>query len=433
MRFSFTIISILLFAQTSFSQYWENFTSENSPLISNQVRSICIDKFGVKWFGTDSGLTSFNGNDWHSYTGNGNLVSNPINQIVFEEFESGDELWLATDNGVLVIGIMVDSLSGVEPFTTDNSGLVANTVFSAAIDTGHIKWFGTDRGVSIFNREKWRSVTTNDYLLNNFILCIASANDGWNYLGTKGRGVNRLRLDGFDVVTSASPYDTQWSGLASDSVYSAFIDSDGIKWFGTDAGLSRHEGEETKENWITFTTDSGLVHNFVQTIARDSAGNIWVGTLDGVSCFDGTVWQSFDSTNGLAGNTVYDIAIDKDGSTWFGTNQGVSHYTGNISSVERAEQAGSIPNCNLKIYPNPFNIHTTILFSINKDDFIQLTIYNLLGQPIRNLLHRYLKMGSHSITWDGKDEKGLDVSNGIYFVRLVGEDFFISQKLIVVK
>ena len=125
MRYLFIVISILFFAPLSFSQDWENFTRENSPLVSDQVRSVCIDKYGVKWFGTDSGLTSFNGSQWHSYTGEGNLAGNPINEIVFEESDWDDELWLATENGVFVIGIMVDSISAAESFTTDNSGLVS--------------------------------------------------------------------------------------------------------------------------------------------------------------------------------------------------------------------------------------------------------------------------------------------------------------------
>jgi ligand-binding sensor domain-containing protein len=306
MRYLFIIIPIVFFTLVSFSQDWENFTRENSPLVSDQVRSICIDKYGVKWFGTDSGLTSIDCSEWHIYTCEDNLADNTINEIVFEESHYGPEIWLATNNGVSVMGVILDAITCATPYRTDNTGLVSNTVFSAAIDTGHVKWFGTDSGVSTFNGQDWRSYTINDYLLNNIILCIASANDGWNYLGTKGKGVNRLRRDGFDVVTSASPYDTQWSGLAADSVYSAFIDSDGTTWFGTNAGLSRHEGEETKENWIRYTTDDGLAHNFVQTIARDSAGNMWFGTLDGVSRFDGTEWESFDTSNGLGSNVVFE-------------------------------------------------------------------------------------------------------------------------------
>lgn len=433
MRFSFIISSILFVTSLSFCQDWEIFTRHNSPLVSNQVRSICIDKSGVKWFGTDSGLTSFNGNEWHSYFCNGDLVANPINVIVFEKSARGDELWLATENGLLVVGIMVDSIVGAVRFRSDNSGLVSNTVFSATIDTGHVKWFGTDSGVSIFNQEKWRSFTASDYLLNNYILCIASANDGWSYLGTKGRGVNRLRLDGFDVVTSASPYDSWWSGLASDSVYSGFIDSDGIKWFGTNAGLSRHQGDETKKNWITYTTEDGLAHNFVQTIAQDSAGNMWIGTPQGASRFDGTAWQAFDSSNGLGSNVVFDIAIDIDGSIWFGTNAGVTHFVDNSSAIKIAEQAETIPNYNLKIYPNPFNSHATIAFSINNDAFIMVAIYNYLGQPVRMLLHKNLRMGTHSINWNGKNEQGFDVANGIYLVRFASEDFAITQKLVVVK
>jgi hypothetical protein len=166
---------------------------------------------------------------------------------------------------------------------------------------------------------------------------------------------------------------------------------------------------------------------------QDSAGNMWIGTPQGASRFEGIGWESFDTSNGLGGNIVYDIAVDTDGSIWFGTNAGVSHFIENTSPVELKQQAETIPNYNLKIYPNPFDIQTTILFSTPEDNFITLTIYNLLGQPIRKLLHENLKMGSHAIVWNGKNEQGSDVSTGIYLVRITGENLLLFQKIVVVK
>jgi flagellar hook assembly protein FlgD len=56
-----------------------------------------------------------------------------------------------------------------------------------------------------------------------------------------------------------------------------------------------------------------------------------------------------------------------------------------------------------------------------------------VGQPIRKLIHKNLKMGSHAIIWNGKTEQGSDVSSGIYLVRISDEKLSVFQKLVVVK
>ena len=74
-------------------------------------------------------------------------------------------------------------------------------------------------------------------------------------------------------------------------------------------------------------------------------------------------------------------------------------------------------------YPNPFNATTDISFEIPSLDsesspFISLKVYSILGQEVRSLANRFMESGSHTVTWDGKDESGLEVSSGIYFYCL---------------
>ncbi len=432
-KFLVLIVCTLLIVQTTISQDWKNYDTTNSPLINDQVRSVCIDKDGTKWFGTDKGLNSFDGVNWITFTCDDILSENKIYDIIFEESDFGNTLWLATEEGVTVFDVTLDSVTCLETYQTDNSGLISNKVVAAVIDTGKVKWFATDSGISTFNGESWRSYSINDYLMSNKIQCIASAKDGWNYLGTYDKGVNRISLDEFDVVTTASPYDTQWSGLASDSVLSAFIDSDGIKWFGTNAGVSRHEGEETKENWISYKGEDGLVDNVVQAINQDNDGKMWFGTPVGVSCFDGMSWETFDSINGLNGNSVYDIAVDADGSIWLGTNGGVSHFFGENSSVEGFETAETISDFDLKSYPNPFNNKTKFIYTLRKESQVVLKVFNILGREVRTLINEHQSPGRKSFAWDGKDKYGNELSSGVYIYHIITDSFKLSSRIILLK
>jgi flagellar hook assembly protein FlgD len=64
-------------------------------------------------------------------------------------------------------------------------------------------------------------------------------------------------------------------------------------------------------------------------------------------------------------------------------------------------------------YPNPFNNQTVIKFNLRRPAEISLTIYNILGQKVRTLVEERLNAGSQTFSWDGKDDKGNDLSSGI--------------------
>ncbi len=72
----------------------------------------------------------------------------------------------------------------------------------------------------------------------------------------------------------------------------------------------------------------------------------------------------------------------------------------------------------LGIRPNPFAGETRIELECERSGRVELAVYNLRGQKVRNLLDGTLENGLHSIGWDGKDESGSRVASGIYFARL---------------
>ena len=67
----------------------------------------------------------------------------------------------------------------------------------------------------------------------------------------------------------------------------------------------------------TFTEADGLASNTVLTVFEDSRGNIWFGTTDGLTRYDGKTFQTFTTEDGLVPNTIGLIFEDQHGMLWF--------------------------------------------------------------------------------------------------------------------
>lgn len=123
---------------------------------------------------------------------------------------------------------------------------------------------------------------------------------------------------------------TKKDGLIGDTITAIFEDSKGNMWFGTTNGVSRYDGN-TFQN---FTQIDGLALDTVGAILEDSRGALWFGTGrwnvegKGVSRYDGKTFQNFTTADGLVDNTVKDIFEDNEGHLWFATHGGVSRYNG---------------------------------------------------------------------------------------------------------
>ncbi|NOX37014.1 MAG: T9SS type A sorting domain-containing protein [Calditrichaeota bacterium] len=84
-------------------------------------------------------------------------------------------------------------------------------------------------------------------------------------------------------------------------------------------------------------------------------------------------------------------------------------------------------------YPNPFNPTTTISFTIPRGEWVNLEIYNNLGENIRTLVAGRFPAGTHSVRWDGRDDRGRVVPAGIYYYRLKAGDFVQARKMLLAK
>ena len=82
-------------------------------------------------------------------------------------------------------------------------------------------------------------------------------------------------------------------------------------------------------------------------------------------------------------------------------------------------------------YPNPFNPATTIPLAVPAGaKNVDLTIYNVLGQPLRQVWTGPLPAGEHELTWDGRDAQGQPVATGVYVYRLQVDDQTYARKMV---
>ena len=85
-------------------------------------------------------------------------------------------------------------------------------------------------------------------------------------------------------------------------------------------------------------------------------------------------------------------------------------------------------------YPNPFNPATTIPLTLPAGaEEVDLTIYNVLGQPVRRVWNGSLAAGEHRLAWDGRDTAGQPVAAGVYWYRLQVDDQTRTRKMVKIE
>jgi hypothetical protein len=84
--------------------------------------------------------------------------------------------------------------------------------------------------------------------------------------------------------------------------------------------------------------------------------------------------------------------------------------------------------------PNPFNPATVIGFDLPTPGTVQLTVIDVAGRPVRKLLAGSERpAGHHQVTWDGRSDQGNSVASGIYFYRIVANDFRATRRMTLLK
>jgi hypothetical protein len=117
--------------------------------------------------------------------------------------------------------------------------------------------------------------------------------------------------------------------------------------------------------------------------------------------------------------------------TWY---DGISYshpgrHPGDLSLLEYKEYEKSPLGFNLQQnYPNPFSSITNISYTLSDPSHVKLSVYNMLGQEVAELINEKMSTGSHSIKWNAGN-----ITSGIYFMRMTVGDNSITKKTLIVK
>ena len=101
-----------------------------------------------------------------------------------------------------------------------------------------------------------------------------------------------------------------------------------------------------------------------------------------------------------------------------------THFT----AIEENSDSASTYNLSQN-YPNPFNPDTFIEYTIPNSEYVNITVYNVLGEKIKSLVNGKRLAGTHTIKWDGTDSYGESASSGIYFYKIIAGSYVKSHKM----
>ena len=98
------------------------------------------------------------------------------------------------------------------------------------------------------------------------------------------------------------------------------------------------------------------------------------------------------------------------------------------------EQESAIPTFWLaQNYPNPFNPTTTIAYSVDRNEFVQLNIVDMLGRLVRAVVAAQQAPGNYQARWDGKNERGESVASGMYLYQLRAGSSAVTKKMMLLR
>jgi hypothetical protein len=87
----------------------------------------------------------------------------------------------------------------------------------------------------------------------------------------------------------------------------------------------------------------------------------------------------------------------------------------------------------LAVSPNPFNPQTTISFSVERNEWAKLSVYELTGSRVAVLGDAIFSPGTHTVTWDGRDSQGRAMPSGSYLIRLETESGVEGRKVSLIR
>jgi signal transduction histidine kinase/ligand-binding sensor domain-containing protein/DNA-binding response OmpR family regulator len=309
--------------------HFDNYTQEDG-LFNSPVHCAFQDYRGWMWFGTNQGLSRFDGYRFVSFKNqpdNENSLIGALVRVIFED--SKKNLWVGTENGGL--NLFNRNQETFVRVGEKNQILKGHSVNTITEDKkGHL-WIGTENGLYEYNVEnnKVENIYTKTdnagALSDNYIRAVRIDHEGRVWVGTNS-GLDCLLPSEEKIIHIDLPFKN-----GKDEIHKIFIDKDNSIWVGSyTSGLFIVDPKTFNCHHVDL--DAGNERSVtVRAIERDNDGSYWIGTRGGLYHYwkSANRWEcnEHDERNetSLCHNSVLDIFKDQKGDLWIASRGGISY------------------------------------------------------------------------------------------------------------
>jgi ligand-binding sensor domain-containing protein/signal transduction histidine kinase len=326
-------------------------------LASDSVYRVLADSRGFLWFGTDEGLSRFDGYRFVTYGLAQGLPHRFIEGMI--ETRAGD-LWVATPRGMSRIaasggnarfvnypmeqvsgnlsfgailesrfgGILAGTNQGLFESSTDTTGAIHFRkskrrgldnveITGLAEDTAGGLWIASTTGVLVYAAGAPNAAPqvlgVKDALPGSWAQVLFADLRGGVWVGVRG-GVAHLRCGENGKWIADQVFDSK-SGIVGTDVQSILAASSGLVWVGTSLGITRISSEpDGKPHLENLTRKQGLSDRTILALAEDQAGNVWLGTEHaGAMRIGRTGFTTYREPDGLISDRVFSVLEDRAG------------------------------------------------------------------------------------------------------------------------
>lgn len=332
---SLILLTINLSSPISSKAIRVNLFNVDKGLTQSAVTAVIQDSYGFLWIATQDGLNRYDGYSFKPYRNNPldstSLSSNNINSIC--EDRDGN-IWLGTNFGLSMLNRKSGSFVNYYCKSDDPKTLSDNRVFTVYEDRNGSIWVKTILSVDKLNEDKKtftryphfndlftfsNDPTDFDILEDSRGILWVGTKDGLCFLDRRLNIYKRFVHDSNDIKS-----------ISGDKIKCIYEDSDENLWIGTDNGLNLYD--RSSNGFVRFFDASSkrkLPSNIINAISEDRSGMIWIGTDAGFLSFDPKTQNliNYDDLNSngekILPPLVTSFFEDKSGILWIGTFQGL--------------------------------------------------------------------------------------------------------------
>ncbi|MAV96813.1 MAG: hypothetical protein CMG06_06710 [Candidatus Marinimicrobia bacterium] len=361
-------ISFHSFVKSKFTHH--RYDQENEwGLKSDKIYSISTMTDGMMWAATGFGLEMLSPDGIREYDYEKSILN--VNYIIDVEIVNDENLWVATDQGVIKINTMTDDIIRFSTSDTiPSKRRLSDNLIHDILPINDKVWVATGSGVVIIDTTSNNVTNFSSDLIARVITQDA---DGDIWLGTEMDGLYKIPYSLFNNIIQGKDFEIEGhifdpefpNGISSSQITCISQDKNGMIWIGTNGGLNQYSKQD--DTFLHYFVEDGLSSNYVTGIVVDEDNNLWISSKKGISFFDqsDSTFTNYGLEDGIGNIDFHRHSYDfsSDGSIYFGGPLGITKV-----NPKEIQYNDYVPPCIItKVKKNLFDETSSEIFMVSND------------------------------------------------------------------